>query len=157
MKLSGLGMTHRIRENGCKISIFDKVSRIKKQLKDLIPELDQSGLIQMLSHCRNFYNGTMYCGRRTSDKEEQKRRKQKQLTQMEKMLYDFLISNKLNPATTYRWFLATRVPFDIQNKLESGQVSVKLAMKTSYNRKRVRESNVGLVMMEEMRTIIGGL
>ncbi len=157
MKLSCLGMTHRIRDNGRKISIFDKVNRIKKQLNQLIPEIDQSRLIEMMAHCRSYYSGTLYYGRRTSNKDEQQKRKPKVLTQMEKMLFDFLIANNLNPSTTYRWFLAVRVPSDIRDKLESGQISVKIAMQTTYNRKRVRESNLGLLMMEDMRIIIRGL
>ena len=80
-----------------------------------------------------------------------------ELTQTELILYDFLLRNKYNPSTTYRWFLASRVPDDVKQKLEKGQISVKKAMEIAYNRKRVRESNFGLLMMEEMRQIVRGL
>ena len=158
MKLSGLGMTYRIRDaNRKKKCIFDKVDEIKKQLNQILPEIEPTRFLPMLGHCRRFHDNTLYYGRRTSNPEVKKTRKRLQLSQMEQALYDFLIANDLNPGTVYRWFLATRVPADIKEKLETGQVSVKIAMMTAYNRKRVRDSNVGLLMMEEMRTIIRGL
>ena len=156
-KLSCLGMTHRIRENGKKINIFDKVNRIKEQLKQILPEIEGSRLITMFCHCRRYYEGNLYYGRRTLDTNEKAKRKKLELTETERILYDFLLRNNLNPSTTYRWFLACRIPSDIKEKLEKGQISVKKAMEISYNKKRVRESSVGLLMMEEMGTIIRGL
>jgi len=157
MKLSSLGMTHKIRENGHKRSIFDKTKEIKEQLNQILPEIQGSRLISMLGHCRRHYEGNLYYGRRAKDKKEKKDKKPLNLTEMEKVLYDFLIRNKLNPSTTYRWFLATRVPEDIKDKLRKGQISYKKAMEIAYNRKRVRESNIGLLMLEEIRIIIRGL
>jgi len=157
MKLSSLGMTYRIREKGKKKCIFDKTNEIKKQLKQVLPEIDGSRLIIMLGHCRRHYEGTLYYGRRTSNKEIAKKREKVKLTQMELLLYNFLLRNNLNPSTTYRWFLATRVPSEIKEQLEKGHISVKIAMQTAYNRKRVRESNQGLLMMEEMRIVMRGL
>ena len=150
-------MTHRIRHNGHKKSVFDRVTEIKEQLEQVLPEIEGDRLISMMCHCRRYYEGNLYKGRRTSDQEEKKKRKQLSLTQTERILYDFLIKNNLNPSTTYRWFLAVRVPEDIKDKLRKGQISYKKAMEISYNRKRVRESNIGLLMMEEMRFIIRGL
>ena len=150
-------MTYRVRDNGRKVSLFDTVSKIKQQLKQVIPEIEEGRLINMLCHCRRKYEGILYYGRRTQDKEERKTRKKLELTQTELILYDFLLRNKYNPSTTYRWFLASRVPDDVKQKLEKGQISVKKAMEIAYNRKRVRESNFGLLMMEEMRQIVRGL
>lgn len=157
MKLSNLNMSYRVRDKGKKISIFDKVSEIKKQLNQILPEIEGNRLILMLCHCRRYYEGNLYYGRRTSNKDEKVKRKKLDLTPTERILYDFLMKNKLNPSTTYRWFLATRVPEDVKDKLKKGQLSYRKAMEISYNRKRVRESNIGLLMMEEMRTIIRGL
>ena len=150
-------MTYRIRENGKKISLFDKVGHIKEQLNQVLPEIEGNRIIAMMGHCRKEYEGKNYYGRRTSDKEEEKRRKRFELTPMERILYDFLLRNNLNPSTTYRWFLATRVPDDIKAKLQKRQISVKKAMEISYNRKRVRDSNIGMLMTEEMREIVRGL
>lgn len=155
--LSCLGVTHRVRYKGKKVSLFQRVAEIKKQLKQVLPEIEESRLISMLGHCRMLYENHFYYGRRTYDPGEKKKRKQRKLTETERILYDFLLKNNLNPSTTYRWFLAVRVPDDIKDKLEKGQISYKKAMEISYNRKRVRESNTGLLMLEEMRTIIGGL
>jgi hypothetical protein len=157
MKLSNLGMTHKIRENGHKKSIFGKTSEIKEKLKQILPEIQGDRLISMLGHCRRYYEGNLYYGRRARNKKEKENRKPLKLTEMEKILYDFLIRNKLNPSTTYRWFLATRVPEDIKDKLRKGQISYKKAMEISYNRKKVRESNTGLLMLEEILEVIRGL
>ena len=156
-KLSCLGMTYRIRDNGRKVSLFDTVNKIKQQLKQILPEVEEGRLINMLCHCRRKYEGSLYYGRKTYNKEEIKNRKKLELTPTEMILYDFLLRNKYNPSTTYRWFLASRVPDDVKQKLQKGQISVKKAMEISYNRKRVRESNTGLLMMEEMRQIVRGL
>lgn len=156
-RYSGLGMTYRVRYKQKKISLFDRVNQIKQQLKQVLPEVENGRLISMLGHCRRYYEGSLYYGRRTANKEDRKQRKQLSLTEVERVLYDFLLKNNLNPSTTYRWFLAVRVPEDIKDKLNKGQISYKKAMEISYNRKRVRDSNIGLLMMEEMRTIIRGL
>jgi len=157
VKLSGLGMTYRVRDKGRKISLFDRVNKIREQLNQILPEIEGNRLLSMLCHCRRYYEGNLYYGRRTADPQEKKKRKQLDLTKTERILYDFLLKNNINPSTVYRWFLACRVPEDIKDKLKKGQLSYKKAMEISYNRKRVRESNIGLLMMEEMRTIIRGL
>lgn len=150
-------MAYRIRHEGKKINIFDRVHQIKQQLKQILPEIEEHRLTNMLCHCRRHYEGNLYYGRRTPNKEEKKKRQQIPLTPLERLLYDFLLKNNLNPSTTYRWFLAVRVPDDIKDKLSKGQIGYQKAMEISYNRKRVRESNQGILMMEEMRTIIRGL
>lgn len=157
MKLSGLGMTYRIREKGSKICIFEKVERIKRQLNKVLPEIDPNRLLEMLCHCRRYYEGNLYYGRRTSDPQEKKKRKKIELSRAEHLLYDFLQRNDLNPSTTYRWFLACRLPAQIKEKLERGEVSVKVAMRTAYNHKRVRESNLAVSMLDDMRMIVRSL
>ena len=142
----------RIRNNGRKVDIFQKVGEIKRQLNEIIPEIEGDKLIAMLSHCRNYYYGKLCYGRRDSPG-----RKPRELTQNERIMYDFVLKNNLNPCTTYRWFIATRIPADIKDKLVKGQLSQKKAMEISANRRRVKESNAGLLMMEEIRTIVGGL
>ena len=151
-------MSWRIRENGKKINIFDKVSSIKSELKQIIPEIEENRvLIQMLAHCRSYYEGNLYYGRRTQDPEIKKQRKEKKLTNTEKIVYDYLLKTNLNPSTTYRWFLATRVPRDIKDKLSKGQISYRKAIEISNNRRKITESNKGLLLMEEIREIINSL
>lgn len=157
MKQKNNYMSYRIRYKGKKVSLFDRVNEIKEQLKQVLPEIDGERIIFMLSHCRQFYEGNLYKGRRTTNPLEKSKREKYDLTQTEKILYDFLLRNNLNPSTTYRWFLAIRVPEDIKEKLKKGQISIKKAMEISHNRRRAKESNTGLLMMEEMREIIRGL
>ena len=59
-----VGMTYRIRENGKKVSLFAKVMLIEKDIKQIIPEIERSKLIHSLSRCRQFYDDTLYYGRR---------------------------------------------------------------------------------------------
>jgi hypothetical protein len=155
--LEGGRTMKEIIENGQRLSVFDKVNQIEKGLNQLLPEFDRSGFIKILSKCRRFYEGKLYHGRYTSDKKEQKKRKRLELTEVERIVYQFLLERKLNPSTVYRWFLSTRLPKDIKDKLANKQIPVKKAMEIAANRRRVRSSNQGLLMMEEMLTIIGGL
>ena len=150
-------MVHRIREKGKKRSIFDKVKEIKNNLKLFLPELEEDRIIPILARCRRFYEGSLYYGRKTTNIEEKKNRKKQELTEIEKVVYQFLIEQKLNPSTTYRWFLHSRVPEDIKEKLEKNLIPVRLAVQISNNRKKIEESNQGLLLLEEMRQIVRGL
>ncbi|MFH1311464.1 MAG: hypothetical protein ABIH65_03605 [Nanoarchaeota archaeon] len=143
-----------IREEGKKVNIFDKVNRIKQDLKTLFPEIEEDRIIPMFSHVRNFFYGNLHYGRHNVP--ENKKRKRK-LTQAETVLYDYMLKNNLNPSTTYRWMIATRVPADIKEKLAKCQVSFRKAMQISANRKRVKESNIGLMMIEEVNNIVRSL
>jgi len=134
-----------------KRSIFDKVDEIRNDLKGIIPEIRSDELIPMLSHCRQYYDGKLYFGRRGIP-ENMKRKKD--LTDNEKILYEYLLKRKLNPGTTYRWFIATRLPQDIREKLAKGQIGQKVAMRISANRRSVKKSSMGLIMMEEIRNCV---
>ena len=149
-----LFFNYRIREDGKKLVIFDKVNQIKKDIKDILPEIDGDRLLSMLSHCRRYYEGKLHYGRRTNPENLMRVR---ELTHNEQLLYDYLLKNNLNPSTTYRWFLATRVPEDIHQRLSEGKLSYKKALQISANRKRVRESNTGLLMVEEINNIVRSL
>lgn len=143
---------YRIREQGHKRCIFDKVNEIRRGLKTLFPEVDDDGWIQTLSHCRNHYRGKLYWGRRTSPNA-----RKRELTAIERQVLDFLFKNNLNPCTTYRWFLATRIPDDIKTKLAEGKISHKKALLIASNRKSNADSSKALLMMEELRTLFRGI
>ena len=145
--------TH-IRENGKKVNIFNKVAQIKEDLKTLFPEIEEDKIIPMFSHVRNFFYGNLYYGRRNVPENKMRKRN---LTQAETVLYDYMLRNNLNPSTTYRWMIACRVPADIREKLAHGQISCKKAMQISANRKRVKESNTGLLMIEEINNVVRSL
>jgi hypothetical protein len=141
----------RIRENGKKVNIFNKVAQIKEDIKELFPEIEEDRVIPMFSHIRNFFYKNLHYGR--NNVPENKKRK-RPLTKTETILYDYMLKNDLNPSTTYRWMIACRVPADIKEKLAKGQISCKRAMVISANRKRLRESNTGLLMIEEINNIV---
>ena len=142
---------HQIRENGRKRSIFDKVNEIKQDLKDMFPEIEGDRLIGMFSHCRRHYEGKLHYGRIHNKSNHSRVR---ELTTNENLLYDHLLRKGLNPSTTYRWLIATRLPSDIMKQLANGKISQKKAMQISANRRRTRESVTGLLMMEEIRNIV---
>ena len=56
--------------------------------------------------------------------------------------------------TTYRWFLVSKLPEDIKDKLKKGIISVSQARKVATNRLRQRESNEGLSMMVDIQEIV---
>lgn len=138
-----------IRENGHKVNIFRVVDKIKQELKAVIPEVEDDKLIFIMSHCRSYYGGKLHHGRRGGPNQ-----KPRELTHTERLVYDYMLRNKLNPSTAYRWFLATRVPDDVKEKLAKGQIGVKVAMRIAWNRKKAAQTNLGLLLIEELRTII---
>jgi len=143
-----------VRYKNKKIPIFDRINRIKKDLKALIPEVDEDRFLSMLSHIRNFYYGKLYYGRRAVKENVVNKR---ELTTNEKIVYDYMLKNKLNPSTTYRWFIACRLPSDVKDKLQKGQITFKKAMLINDNRKKSKMSNNGLLMMEEITNVVGSL
>ena len=149
MSYDRIGNT-KIRENGKKRSIFDKVNEIKSDIKSILPEVEGDRLISMLSKIRTYIahkKKGIPLGRKGW-------KGYRKLTNNESILYEYLLKNDLNPSTTYRWFIATRVPEDVKDMLARGKLSIKKAMEISANRRRVKESNKGLLMMEELRTIM---
>lgn len=154
-RLGNYRIREKIVENskvvGRKRSIFDKVNAIKRDLRSIIPEIHGVELIGMMSRCRNHYYGRLHYGRRNIP---ENRKRKRELTANEKLLYDYMLKNKLNPATTYRWFIATRLPQDIREQLAKGKIGQKIAMKISANRRRTKDSTEGLLMMEEIRSVI---
>jgi len=145
---------------GRKRSIFDKVAEIKKEFKVIIPEIKEDELIGMMSRCRNYYHKVLEYGRRkrkdAKDKEANVKIKNRarKLTINEQIIYDYMLKNNLNPSTTYRWFIATRLPSDLKEELEKGIIGQKLAMQLSANRRRTKNSSIGLAMMEDIRNIV---
>lgn len=139
----------RIRENGKKRSLFDKVNEIRGFIKTILPEMDDDKLMGIMSRCRCAYEGKLYYGRRGSAT-----CRTREMTVSERIVYDYLLKNGMKPNTVYRWFLAARIPSDIQALLKSHRISVKQAFQMSTNRLRNRLSSEGLIMMEEIRQII---
>jgi len=143
-----------VRYKGKKISIWDRINRIKNDLKELLPEIEEDKFLSMASHVRNFYYGKLHYGRRNNPENLNKKR---ELTEAEKILLDYYMKNNLNPSTTYRWFVGCRLPSDVKDKLQKGQVSFKKAMLIADNRKKSKLSNTGLLMIEEINNVVRSL
>lgn len=150
----GTFVNHSARYRGRKINLFDRINKIRNDLKELLPEIPEDKFLSMASHVRNFYYGKLHYGR--SGIPENKDRK-RQLTQAEQILLDYYLRTNINPSTAYRWFVACRIPSDIKDKLAKGQVSFKKAMLIADNRKKSKLSNTGLLMIEEINNIVGSL
>jgi len=122
-----------VRYKGKKIPIWDRINRIRNDLKVLLPEIEEDKFLLMASHVRNFFYGKLHYGRRGIKENIEKKR---ELTKAEKVLLQYYMKNNLNPPTTYRWFVACRLPSDIKAKLQKGQVSFKKAMLIADNGKK---------------------
>lgn len=122
--------------------------------KELLPEIEEDKFIPMMSHVKNFYYGRLFYGR--ANKPENLKRK-RELTTNEKIILDYLLKNELSPATTYRWFIACRMPSDIIEKLQKGKLSFRRAFLIADNRKKSKLSSTGLLMMEEINNIVSSL
>lgn len=149
-----LFVNKNVRYKGKKIPIWDRINRIRNDLKELLPEVDEDKFLPMASHVRNFFYGKLHYGRRGIKENIDKKRP---LTEAEKILLDYYMKNNLNPSTTYRWFVACRLPSDIKAKLQKGQVSFKKAMLIADNRKKSKLSSTGLLMIEEINNIVQSL
>ncbi|HLP79238.1 MAG TPA: hypothetical protein VK158_01250 [Acidobacteriota bacterium] len=152
MSYDRIGNT-RIRDHGKKKSIFDKVNEIKNDVKLILPEVEGEKLIAMLSKIRTYLahkKKGVPLGRRGW-------KGFRDLTANERILYEYLLKHDLNASTTYRWFIATRLPSDVQEKLSKNQISMRKAMELSANRRRMAMSNQGLLVMEELRNLMRAL
>lgn len=137
-----------------RLKMMDKVIQIKKDFKVLLPEIEQDKYIVMLSHI------AYYCEDKKNYRSRNSRKRtftRKPLTEAERVILDYLLQNNLVPITTYRWFRVCKLPEDIKGKLRKGQISVKEAIRTGTNRLRQRQSNSGLLMIEEINNIVRSL
>lgn len=135
-----------------KIPIFQTVNKIKKDLKTNLPELTDQSTLRILSSCRRYYEGKLTTGRRGSPQEMKR-----ELTTIEKIVYEYLIRNNYNPSTCYRWFLACRMPEDIKEQVERGNLNIKTAYKMACNRARDTESKESLYLLENIRSSVRAL
>ncbi|RLI96334.1 MAG: hypothetical protein DRO96_03405, partial [Candidatus Aenigmatarchaeota archaeon] len=103
----------RIRYKGTKKSIFDKVNEVKIDLKEILPEIEGDRLIAMVSKIRTY----LAHKKKGVPMGRYGWKGFRELSAAERILYDYMLRNNLNPGTTYRWFIATRIPSDVKDKL----------------------------------------
>lgn len=72
----------------------------------------------------------------------------------ETLLLNFLKNHKYNPHTVYRWFLLEYAPEDVQVLLEEGKISLKDAAKESKVRRTERRMELGMKIINEIRSIV---
>ncbi|KHO50620.1 MAG: hypothetical protein QT04_C0050G0029 [archaeon GW2011_AR11] len=147
-------MTEQLFKNTRLVNVFDKANGIKNLIKEHLPEIKEDKLIYMMSHCRQYYEGKLYYGRRTSDPDERKKRKIKALTKIESELFQLLLKYKINPSTAYRWLLAVRIPEDIMDSVRRKGMNISKAMEIARNRKYVKDNKLGWQMISMIREIV---
>lgn len=143
-----------MKEYNRRISQMDKVIQIKKDFKTLLPEIEQDKYIQMLGHIYWYHRNK----REYRERIRGRFGKLRALTPSEIVMLDYLLKNNINPKTIYKWFHVCKLPEDIQSKLRNNEItSVVEARKIATNRMRQRDSNAGLLMLEEIKQTIASL
>lgn len=136
-----------MKHKGRNVNVFDMANKLRADLQILIPEIEPTRYISILSHCRNEWI-------RNTTKKPIKKQWQVRFTEVERVVYDYLLKNKINPQTAYKLFLCTRLPTDVTNQLYKGQISQKSAVHIAQNRIKGKMSNLGLLMSEEIKNIM---
>lgn len=72
----------------------------------------------------------------------------------ELLIYNYLVENGYNPSTTYRNFLAIRVPADIKEALIKGEIGQMRAIELARNRKARRDFGMAQVILDEFVSAI---
>lgn len=119
---------------------FEKINSVKQKLSSAIQGMNDKQIRNILCHC-SYYKA----GRRNN------------LNEKEREVYDLLLRNKLSPKTTYQWFCLTNAPDHIKDKIRKREISYEDAQSKSYAWRRMIGMKNGKEIMEEMKTIIGGL
>ena len=86
--------------------VFEKVSALRKLVKTIFPEMEDSALIEMLREVSKWHYS-----------------KKGMLSQDHVKLYELLMNNSYNPNTVYKWFLLARSPFELREKLKLNLIS----------------------------------
>jgi hypothetical protein len=152
MSYDRIGNT-RVRDKGKKRNIFDKVNEIKNDIGVILPHIESVRLIRILSKIRTYIahkKKGVPLGRRGW-------KGYRDLAEDERIVYEYLLKNDLNPSTTYRWFIATRLPSDVKEKMANGQYSFRKAMQISANRRKAEYSSKAVDILEEIKVAMRGI
>lgn len=142
------------KEYNRRISQMDKVTQLKKEFKSLFPEIEQEQYIKMLGHVYWYHRNK----REYRERIRGRFGKLRALTPAEIIMLDHLLKNNINPKTIYKWFHVCKLPEDIKTRLRNNEItSVVEARKIAANRMRQRDSNAGLLMLEEINGVIKSL
>ena len=126
---------------GCKPhNVFLKIASLKQKLMPSIDGLTDKRIKNILCHCSYFA-----CGRR------------KGLDAKEREVYDILLRYKISPKTVYQWFSLIDAPDHIKQKMKQQGLTYTEAVSRSYAWKRMTGGRNSMLIMNEVRKIIGGL
>jgi len=107
-------------------TVYDKYVRIHNHLKKDHPQITKEDFFKITSTLSNWHY-------------PKKRWKGQTLTKDQAMIYEWMLNNKYNPSTVYKWFLAMKTNKDVQERMKKGTVSLKKAMKCNRPFKHITE------------------
>ena len=73
------------------------------------------------------------------------------------MVLDILLKNKLRPKTAYEWLLIEEAPPHIRDKIIQHKINLREGRRQFVLWKRNMNTRAGKELMEELKTIVGGL
>ncbi len=123
-----------------KESVFEKIDKYRKVLQPVVRGRTDREIKIMLSHCKYYRRGRL-----------------KTLTKEEMLLNDFLLKKDLNPKTLYELFVFADYPENLKTLLQENKISMREAQGRCVRQRRLLDSTTAVELMEEMKTIIGGL
>ena len=119
-------------------SFVDKLKSLRKKLAVRFPDMDMQDFNEIMAKIAHYHYN-----------------KQKFLIVGEsRKIYNFLIEEKLNPFTVYRWLLLERVPDDIRFRLKQREISQKKASKIAYERKHETKEELTSTIFEAGLSLI---
>ncbi len=113
-------------------TVYDKLRGLKDRLKMDFSEISAEDLFRICSKLATWHY-------------PKKRTKAMMLSKNETMLYEFLLNNRFNPSTVYKWMLASSTTEDIQKKLMCGKISQKSAMSRAKPFKTLNQTEAKLL------------
>ena len=102
-------------------TVYDKMRLLKEGLKKELKWLKDRDMFRAMAKLSTWHY-------------PKKRTKSMKLSKQEAMIYEFLLKNKYNPSTCYKWMLACCTNEDLQKRLMKGEISMKKAMEQPYNK-----------------------
>jgi|SRR3989344_4287389 len=120
-----------------KMNVFDKIKVLQEQVNSVFPEMSFEELKLNVGYLANFWHG--------------KKRKNVTLSKEQLTIYEVLLKNDYNPATVYRWLLLATGPNEIKDKVRTGELSIRQALKFRREHKEL----VSTSEQEFIQAIIG--
>ena len=99
-----------------KMNVLDKLRVLREHVNSVFPEMSLDEFRLNISFLSNCWHGN-------------KRKKNVTLTKEQLTIYELLTKNDYNPATVYRWLLLATAPQEVRERVRSGQLSVRQALK----------------------------